>query len=290
MKTGYLLVILIIIFIFLISACGGNSTQTIPSETPDITSTAKTIEPTQTGEPGFTPTIEAESTLEPSPDSVIAGDTPILTYTPEAYPQPLGNTPTPGNLSEPYPQPLGITPMPGNLQEPYPGPGVPQQGYTEQAAMDTAYPPPGGNDSPNPTQPIAINPIQSPIPTLGATVNATNRVTSTTIVRTGLKASDPGKVKLASGKHQLVEIFAFWCPICKSMAPVMNGLEGKYQGRLTFSYLDIDNPANKSFKNALGYKYQPHFFLLDGDGKILHQWVGFVPVEDFEAVLTPLFP
>jgi len=29
---------------------------------------------------------------------------------------------------------------------------------------------------------------------------------------------------------------------------------------------------------------QPHFFLLDGEGNILNQWVGSVPAEDFRAV------
>ena len=45
---------------------------------------------------------------------------------------------------------------------------------------------------------------------------------------------------------------------------------------INFVYLDIDDPANTDFKRELGFGYQPHLFLLDGDGNILQQWVGFV--------------
>lgn len=65
------------------------------------------------------------------------------------------------------------------------------------------------------------------------------------------------------------------------MAPIVHGLEAEYADRMNFVYLDIDDPATDSFKGALGYRYQPHFFLLDGEGNILRQWLGFVPEEEF---------
>lgn len=71
----------------------------------------------------------------------------------------------------------------------------------------------------------------------------------------------------------------------------MHGLETEYQGEVGFVYLDIDDPANNSFKERLGYRYQPHIFLLDGDGKILFQWVGPVTREELvkalETVVSP---
>lgn len=60
----------------------------------------------------------------------------------------------------------------------------------------------------------------------------------------------------------------------------MHGLESEYYGRINFVYLDIDDPANDSFKEQLSYRYQPHLFLIDGDGKIIQQWVGPVPREE----------
>ena len=74
------------------------------------------------------------------------------------------------------------------------------------------------------------------------------------------------------------------------MAPIVHGLESQYTDRMNFTYLDIDDPANDSFKEALGYIYQPHIFLLDPEGSILNEWVGPVTeqafVEAFEAALA----
>ena len=54
------------------------------------------------------------------------------------------------------------------------------------------------------------------------------------------------------------------------MAPIVHGLEVEYFGKVKFAYLDVDDPANDEFKKALGYRVQPHFFLLDGDGNIVN--------------------
>ena len=60
----------------------------------------------------------------------------------------------------------------------------------------------------------------------------------------------------------------------------MHGLEAEYYDRIDFTYLDIDDPMNDQFKRALGYQYQPHLFLLDGEGNILGQWVGRTSAEE----------
>ncbi|OGO72349.1 MAG: hypothetical protein A2Z37_10675 [Chloroflexi bacterium RBG_19FT_COMBO_62_14] len=54
---------------------------------------------------------------------------------------------------------------------------------------------------------------------------------------------------------------------------------------MNFVYLDIDDPQTEPFKRALGYQYQPHLFLLDGQGTILREWIGLVSEEDLEAAL-----
>ena len=73
------------------------------------------------------------------------------------------------------------------------------------------------------------------------------------------------------------------------MAPIVHGLEAEYAGRVVFSYLDIDDPDNERFKEQLGYRVQPHLFLLDSDGRIVRQWLGFVGEEElrqaFESAL-----
>ncbi|HEB65584.1 MAG TPA: hypothetical protein ENJ02_08585 [Chloroflexi bacterium] len=58
------------------------------------------------------------------------------------------------------------------------------------------------------------------------------------------------------------------------MAPVVHRLESDFSGQVKFSYLDIDDPATERLKKVLGYRVQPHIFLLDAEGNVLQQWVG----------------
>ena len=68
----------------------------------------------------------------------------------------------------------------------------------------------------------------------------------------------------------------------------MHGLEVEYYDRVDFVYLDIDDPRTDSFKQQLGYRYQPHIFLMDGDGNVVQQWVGPVSESDLAAALDQL--
>jgi thioredoxin-related protein len=67
------------------------------------------------------------------------------------------------------------------------------------------------------------------------------------------------------------------------MAPMVHGLEAQYYGRIRFTYLDADDANTREFQRALGFNYQPEFYLLDGQGNLLQKWVGFVSQEQFEA-------
>jgi hypothetical protein len=73
------------------------------------------------------------------------------------------------------------------------------------------------------------------------------------------------------------------------MAPIVHGLEFKYGDQVIFTYLDIDDPATNQFKQELNYRFQPHFFLLNPEGRILNQWVGVISSEELEdAILAAL--
>ena len=63
----------------------------------------------------------------------------------------------------------------------------------------------------------------------------------------------------------------------------MHGLEAKYQDQINFVYLDIDDPRNDDAMALLGYRYQPHLFLLDADGNIIQQFIGYTAEEVLEA-------
>jgi hypothetical protein len=70
------------------------------------------------------------------------------------------------------------------------------------------------------------------------------------------------------------------------MAPMVHGLEAKYFGRITFTYLDADDPATQDFQRTLGFYYQPEVYLLDGEGNVLRKWVGYTSQEEFESVFA----
>jgi hypothetical protein len=66
----------------------------------------------------------------------------------------------------------------------------------------------------------------------------------------------------------------------------VHGLEAEYGQQVNFVYLDIDDSANDAHKQALGYRYQPHILLLDGEGNVLNQWVGPVSGQDLESAIV----
>jgi hypothetical protein len=63
------------------------------------------------------------------------------------------------------------------------------------------------------------------------------------------------------------------------MAPIINLLSERYGDQILFTNLDIDDARNEPYIQALGAHYQPHIFLLDGQGNVLRQWGGFVTEE-----------
>lgn len=89
-------------------------------------------------------------------------------------------------------------------------------------------------------------------------------------------STDPASVTLASGRVQLIEFFAYWCSVCKALAPTVHGLENLYSEQVNFIYLDRDDPETLPLQEQLGYIYQPHFFLLGEDGTVLGQWRGYI--------------
>ena len=70
------------------------------------------------------------------------------------------------------------------------------------------------------------------------------------------------------------------------MAPIVHGLEAKYFGKVNFAFLDADDAATKDFQRQFGFRVQPEFYLLDGEGNVIKQWFGRVDAEEFEAAFA----
>jgi thioredoxin-related protein len=71
---------------------------------------------------------------------------------------------------------------------------------------------------------------------------------------------------------------------------MVHGLEAKYFGKVIFTYLDADDSRTRGFQQALGFRYQPEFYLLDGNGTVLKKFVGYVSEAEFEAAFAQYLP
>ena len=80
----------------------------------------------------------------------------------------------------------------------------------------------------------------------------------------------------------LVDFFAEWCMPCLMMAPVIDDLSKKFEGKIKFGKIDIDE------NHAIAEKFHVHSipnFVLFKNGKAVDRFVGSMPAEDFEEKL-----
>ncbi len=234
------------------TAATPTATQTAGSPTPTTTPATETLTATQTiaGNSTLTPTTSPTGDLYPGP-----GNSSLLTPTTDAYPG-IGTSAANPLLTA---NPTQTDPL-----------------FATATSSPTATFTPGPSPTPTATATLVFTP--TPTPTL-------TRIPMPPWVRSKLRASDPTRVKLASGKVQLVEFFAFWSGACQAMAPLVQGLQERYQTRMNFVYLDVDDPRTAGMRKELGYKLQPQFFLLDESGRVLTSWSGYVKVSDLTLAI-----
>lgn len=72
------------------------------------------------------------------------------------------------------------------------------------------------------------------------------------------------------------------------MAPVVDGLEKQYAGRIDFLYLNIAVPRNDSAKRAFGFRATPHLFLVHAGGVAQASMQGVVPEDSLRGALDRL--
>jgi thiol-disulfide isomerase/thioredoxin len=299
-KPGpYLAVYLLIIIALTISSCRFSPSDSLIPETEQMVTSAAPMNGAfitpypapseqpqgsrEIGEPSANSSQATRSSIsditpypEP-PKSAVIEDTPIenptassATLTPSGgYPGPEDNefvTPT-------------TTTSAGS--SPYPGPTTDVVGNN---LPTTPYPASGSSNVPTDT-PFPVLPTSTPIGVATATISPTPTITPVD-VSTRLTATDPDTFMLVAGRVQLVEFFAFWSPISKSMAPVVHRLENKYETQLQFVYLDIDDPANNLFAVLMGERLPPVFYLLDEQGEVLGEWEGYMPYEQFDQEIS----
>ena len=90
---------------------------------------------------------------------------------------------------------------------------------------------------------------------------------------------------MGSGLPVLLDFWAPWCGHCQAMAPVLDGLAGKYAGRVRIAKLNLDeNPATGS---RFAVTSVPPLILVK-NGQVRQTLLGAVPVEQVEAAIGNL--
>jgi thioredoxin 1 len=87
---------------------------------------------------------------------------------------------------------------------------------------------------------------------------------------------------LASPLPVLVDFTAVWCPPCRVIAPHVEAVAAKYEGRLVVGKCDTD--GNPDLTARFDVRSMPTLLLFK-DGKVVGQIVGAVPRARIEALV-----
>jgi thioredoxin 1 len=81
----------------------------------------------------------------------------------------------------------------------------------------------------------------------------------------------------------VTDFWASWCGPCKMMTPILEELAEKYEGKVTFAKVNVDE--NPRTSQQFGIMSIPTF-LVTNKGKVLDVLVGAIPKEEFEKEIT----
>lgn len=92
---------------------------------------------------------------------------------------------------------------------------------------------------------------------------------------------------LNSDTPVLVDFWAPWCGPCQMMAPILESLAQKFDGKLKIAKVDTEQPDNQT----LAYEYQiqsiPNMKLFK-NGEVVQDFIGYRPEEVFAEELKSI--
>ena len=85
----------------------------------------------------------------------------------------------------------------------------------------------------------------------------------------------------------LVDFWATWCGPCQMMAPILDSLATKFEGKLKIVKVDTDQPLNQKLANDYNIQSIPNMKLFKAS-EIVKDYIGYRPEDVFEAELKQL--
>jgi len=87
---------------------------------------------------------------------------------------------------------------------------------------------------------------------------------------------------LAEGKLMMVDFWASWCGPCRMLAPMVDDLAGKYEGKAVVGKVNVDEERELAIRYGVMSIPTVIFFK---DGKEIDRKVGVMPAGAFAEVL-----
>ena len=111
-------------------------------------------------------------------------------------------------------------------------------------------------------------------------------VTDDTATETAAETLEADNATAVAGMPQVIDFNATWCGPCRMFAPTFEKMEKKYEGKITFLSVDVDENPDM----AAQYEVQsiPTVVYINAEGKTVDVTVGLLSEEEFDARLQKL--
>lgn len=98
-----------------------------------------------------------------------------------------------------------------------------------------------------------------------------------------MEKSDRNTEEKGASSVVVIDFMAGWCGPCKMQDPVIEELKKKFEGKVTFKKVDVDN------NNALARKYKVMAvptLVIEKDGNVFKTYVGLTRTSELEKVIN----